>query len=60
MLFIFSDTVRRFFPNDDSTRIKGYIRQKLNNADKTMKRKLKGDPLGNDIGLSVSNENSDN
>ena len=35
-----ADIVRATFAHEDSSRVRGYIRQKLNNADKVMKRKL--------------------
>jgi hypothetical protein len=35
-----TDIVRATFVHEDSARVRGYIRQKLNNADKVMKRKL--------------------
>jgi hypothetical protein len=35
-----TEIVRATFVHEDSSRVRGYIRQKLNNADKVMKRKM--------------------
>jgi len=36
---LIAETVIRIFPQEGRSRMRGYIRQKLNNADKTQKRK---------------------
>jgi hypothetical protein len=51
-----SEVVRSHFEHEDPSRVRSYIRQKLNNADKIVKRKTLKHPSHTESDMPVDTE----